>query len=196
MFLIAGLGNPGKKYEKTRHNLGFMVIDELARRNSVSVDKSKFRALIGEFNLGGEKVILMKPQTYMNLSGDALREAVNFYKIDPKNVLVIYDDLDIPIGALRIRTSGSPGTHNGMKSVVAQLGSRDFPRVRIGIGSNKDDNLIDFVIGKPSKSEEGVLADTVSEAALAVECYIKDGIDKAMNRFNSGKVAKSNRSLC
>ena len=190
MFLIAGLGNPGKKYEKTIHNLGFMVIDELARRNSVSVDKSKFRALIGEFNLGGEKVILMKPQTYMNLSGDALREAVNFYKIDLKNVLVIYDDLDIPIGALRIRTSGSPGTHNGMKSVVAQLGSRDFPRVRIGIGSNKDDNLIDFVIGKPSKSEEGVLADTVSEAALAVECYIKDGIDKAMNRFNSGKVAK------
>ena len=190
MFLIAGLGNPGKKYEKTRHNLGFMVIDELARRNSVSVDKSKFRALIGEFNLGGEKVILMKPQTYMNLSGDALREAVNFYKIDLKNVLVIYDDLDIPIGALRIRTSGSPGTHNGMKSVVAQLGSRDFPRVRIGIGSNKDDNLIDFVIGKPSKSEEGGLADTVSEAALAVECYIKDGIDKAMNRFNSGKVAK------
>ena len=190
MFLIAGLGNPGKKYEKTRHNLGFMVIDELARRNSVSVDKSKFRALIGEFNLGGEKVILMKPQTYMNLSGDALREAVNFYKIDLKNVLVIYDDLDIPIGALRIRTSGSPGTHNGMKSVVAQLGSRDFPRGRIGIGSNKDDNLIDFVIGKPSKFEEGVLADTVSEAALAIECYIKDGIDKAMNRFNSGKVAK------
>lgn len=190
MFLIAGLGNPGKKYEKTRHNLGFMVIDELARRNSVSVDKSKFRALIGEFNLGGEKVILMKPQTYMNLSGDALREAVNFYKIDLRNVLVIYDDLDIPIGALRIRTSGSPGTHNGMKSVVAQLGSRDFPRVRIGIGSNKDDNLIDFVIGKPSKFEEGVLADTVSEAALAIECYIKDGIDKAMNRFNSGKVAK------
>ena len=189
MFLIAGLGNPGKKYEKTRHNLGFMVIDELARRNSVSVDKSKFKSLTGEFKLGGEKVILMKPQTYMNLSGEAIREAVNFYKIDLKNLLVIYDDLDIPMGALRIRTSGSSGTHNGMKSVVSQLGSRDFPRVRIGIGSNKDD-LIDFVIGKPSKSEEAVLSDTVSEAAHAVECYIADGIDKAMNRFNSGKVTK------
>lgn len=190
MFLIAGLGNPGKKYEKTRHNLGFMVIDELARRNSVSVDKSKFKSLTGEFKLGGEKVILMKPQTYMNLSGEAIREAVNFYKIDLKNLLVIYDDLDIPMGALRIRTSGSSGTHNGMKSVVSQLGSRDFPRVRIGIGSNKDDNLIDFVIGKPSKSEEAVLSDTVSEAVHAVECYITDGIDKAMNRFNSGKVTK------
>ena len=190
MFLIAGLGNPGKKYEKTRHNLGFMVIDELARRNSVSVDKSKFKSLTGEFKLGGEKVILMKPQTYMNLSGEAIREAVNFYKIDLKNLLVIYDDLDIPMGALRIRTSGSSGTHNGMKSVGSQLGSRDFPRVRIGIGSNEDDNLIDFVIGKPSKSEEAVLSDTVSEAAHAVECYIADGIDKAMNRFNSGKVTK------
>ena len=190
MRIIIGLGNPGKKYEKTRHNLGFMVIDELARRNSVSVDKSKFKSLTGEFKLGGEKVILMKPQTYMNLSGEAIREAVNFYKIDLKNLLVIYDDLDIPMGALRIRTSGSSGTHNGMKSVVSQLGSRDFPRVRIGIGSNKDDNLIDFVIGKPSKSEEAVLSDTVSEAAHAVECYIADGIDKAMNRFNSGKVTK------
>ena len=186
MFLIAGLGNPGKKYEKTRHNMGFMTIDKLAEKHNVSVDKSKFKALVGEFNLGGEKIILMKPQTYMNLSGEAIREAVNFYKLDLKNVLVIYDDLDIPVGALRIRTAGSPGTHNGMRSVVSNLGSQKFPRIRIGIGNDEQRDIIDFVIGKLSKDDEEILNDTIESASLAVECFIAEGIDKAMNKYNSG----------
>lgn len=186
MFLIAGLGNPGKKYEKTRHNMGFMTIDKLAEKHKVSVDKSKFKALVGEFNLVGEKIILMKPQTYMNLSGEAIREAVNFYKLDLKNVLIIYDDLDIPVGALRIRTAGSPGTHNGMRSVVSNLGSQKFPRIRIGIGNDKQRDIIDFVIGKLSKDDEEILNDTIESASLAVECFIAEGIDKAMNKYNSG----------
>lgn len=186
MFLIAGLGNPGKKYEKTRHNMGFMTIDKLAEKHKVSVDKSKFKALVGEFNLVGEKIILMKPQTYMNLSGEAIREAVNFYKLDLKNVLVIYDDLDIPVGALRIRTAGSPGTHNGMRSVVSNLGSQKFPRIRIGIGNDEQRDIIDFVIGKLSKDDEEILNDTIESASLAVECFIAEGIDKAMNKYNSG----------
>ena len=189
--MIVGLGNPGEKYFETRHNVGFMLIDKMCKEQNLKFTTDKiFQAEIASTFFYGEKVYFVKPTTFMNESGKAVHALLSYYGLDIEDLVVIYDDLDIPIGALRIRTSGSSGTHNGMKSVVSQLGSRDFPRVRIGIGSNKDDNLIDFVIGKPSKSEEAVLSDTVSEAAHAVECYIADGIDKAMNRFNSGKVTK------
>lgn len=186
MYLIVGLGNPGKKYENTRHNMGFMVVDRLSEKAGVSVDRLKFRALTGECIIGGQKVMLMKPQTFMNLSGDAVREAASYFKLEPSNIVVIYDDIDIPLGSLRIRKSGSAGTHNGMRSVVSLLGSDKFPRVRVGIGGASGD-LIGHVIGKISKGEKEILDETIGHAADAVECLITDGVDLAMNRFNTKK---------
>ena len=141
MYVIAGLGNPGKKYENTRHNMGFITIDQLAEKHNIKVDKLKFKALVGEGRIAGQKVMLVKPQTYMNLSGESIREVMNFYKLEPENLIVIYDDIDIEAGTLRIRKFGSAGTHNGMKSVVYQLQSDRFPRIRLGIGSQKKGRL-------------------------------------------------------
>lgn len=187
MYVIAGLGNPGKQYEKTRHNMGFLVIDSLAEKCGINVNKLKHRALTGTGRIGGEKVLLVKPQTYMNLSGESLREIVNYYDVDVHNLIVIYDDLDLEIGSLRIRKKGSAGSHNGMKSVIYQLVSDDFPRIRIGIGSVDSRDWKDFVTGRISSEEENELRKTVDKAADAVISIIEEGIDKAMNKFNTGR---------
>lgn len=187
MYVIAGLGNPGKKYENTRHNMGFITVDQLAEKHDIKVDKLKFKALVGEGRIAGQKVLLVKPQTYMNLSGESIREVMHFYKLEPENLIVIYDDIDIELGALRIRKFGSAGTHNGMKSVVYQLQSDRFPRIRIGIGSQKKGDLVDFVIGGFSKEEVPVLEETVTKAVGAIECILESDVDIAMNRFNTKK---------
>lgn len=187
MYIIVGLGNPGRKYENTRHNLGFITIDRLASKHDIKVDKIKFKALVGDGRIAGQKVLLVKPQTYMNLSGESVREVANFYKVDPNEIIVIYDDLDLPLGNLRIRKSGSAGTHNGMKSVVYQLKNDQFPRVRIGIGQNGDKDIIDFVIGGFRKEEVPILEDTVDKAVMAIESMIGETVDIAMNKYNSKK---------
>lgn len=191
-FIIVGLGNPGQKYEKTRHNMGFMAIDVLAERNGIDVKKLKFKALIGDGRIAGNRVFLVKPQTYMNLSGDSVREIVNFYKIPIENLIVLYDDFDIDAGSIRIRKFGSAGTHNGMRSIVKQLGSDRFPRIRIGIGGQDKGDLVDFVIGGMSKKEAAIHQQTVEDAAIACEGILKEGLDRAMNRYNVRKPKESN----
>lgn len=189
MYIIAGLGNPGSKYENTRHNMGFKAIDAMASEFGIDVNRAKFKGLIGEGRIGGEKVILLKPQTYMNLSGQSVREIMNFYKIPEENLIVIYDDFDLPIGSIRVRKSGGPGTHNGMKSVVQELGSRKFPRVRLGIGSS-DGSTIQFVIGKVGKDEQQILNEAAEAAASAAADIIRIGIENAMNIHNTRKSEK------
>lgn len=184
MYIIVGLGNPGTKYENTRHNVGFMVIDELAKNHGIAVTKLKYKALIGDGKINGEKVILVKPQTFMNLSGDSISQIVNFYKCDNDKLLLIYDDLDIGLGSIRIRKHGSAGTHNGMKSVVGKLGFTNFPRIRVGIGDFGKKDIIDFVIGDFTKEEKKIVDDTICEVAKAIECFVESGIDLAMNRYN------------
>lgn len=184
MYIIAGLGNPGEKYKHTRHNMGFRALDKIAESLDVSVTKAKFQSLIGECRIGSEKVILVKPQTYMNLSGEALKEIVNFYKVDTCNVIVIYDDIDIPLGSIRIRKFGGPGTHNGMRSVVSRLETTDFPRIRAGVGGNSG-SLVNHVIGKVSKAEDQILDETAMKAAKAAKDIIEIGIDRAMNLNNT-----------
>lgn len=186
-FIIAGLGNPGRKYENTRHNLGFITVDKIAEDNGISVKKIKFKSLVGEGVIGSDKVILMKPQTFMNNSGEALREIVNFYKIPPENLIVIYDDFDIPIGSIRVRKFGSAGTHNGMRSVIRLLGFDNFPRIRIGIDSTIKNDLIDFVTGGFRKEEVPLLEEAVTNGAAAAETIVTKGIDLAMNRYNTKK---------
>lgn len=189
MYIIAGLGNPGSKYENTRHNMGFKAIDAMASEFGIDVNRAKFKGLIGEGRIGSEKVILLKPQTYMNLSGQSVREIMNFYKIPEENLIVIYDDFDLPIGSIRVRKSGGPGTHNGMKSVVQELGSRKFPRVRVGIGSS-DGSTIQFVIGKVGKNEQQILNEAAEAAASAAADIIRIGIENAMNIHNTRKSEK------
>ncbi len=184
MYLIAGLGNPGKEYENTRHNMGFRAIDALASETGIEVKRSKFKGLYGKGTIAGEKVILLKPQTYMNLSGQSVREAAMYFNIPRENLIVIYDDIDIPIRSIRIRKSGGPGTHNGMKSVVKELGIKDFPRIRIGVGSNEGDDIIKHVIGKVSAKEQELLDEAAKAAAAAAEDIIRLGIDNAMNKHN------------
>lgn len=186
-FIIAGLGNPGRKYENTRHNLGFITVDKIAEDNGISVKKIKFKSLVGEGVIGSDKVILMKPQTFMNNSGEALREIVNFYKIPPENLIVIYDDFDIPIGSIRVRKFGSAGTHNGMRSVIRLLGFDNFPRIRIGIDSTIKNDLIDFVTCGFRKEEVPLLEEAVTNGAAAAETIVTKGIDLAMNRYNTKK---------
>lgn len=189
MYIIAGLGNPGSKYENTRHNMGFKAIDAMASEFGIDVNRAKFKGLIGEGRIGSEKVILLKPQTYMNLSGQSVREIMNFYKIPEENLIVIYDDFDLPIGSIRVRKSGGPGTHNGMKSVVQELGSRKFPRVRVGIGSS-DGSTVQFVIGKVGKDEQQILNEAAEAAASAAADIIRIGIENAMNIHNTRKSEK------
>ena len=184
MYVIAGLGNPGRKYENTRHNMGFLAVDRLAEKHGIKVGKIRPKALIGDGNISGQRVLLVKPQTYMNLSGESLREVMDYYNVDIGNLIVIYDDLDLETGALRIRKKGSAGSHNGMKSVVGQLQSQDFPRIRIGIGKSGGLDWKDFVTGKVGKQERDVLAEAIARAADAAECIIDRGIDRAMNEYN------------
>ncbi len=182
-FVIVGLGNPGAEYEKTRHNMGFRAIDALASDENIEVRRAKFHALIGQGRIAGHKVILVKPQTYMNRSGIAVRETAMYYNVPSCNVIVIYDDIDLPLTAVRIRKSGGAGTHNGMKSVVEQLGVKDFPRIRIGVGSqDSGEDLVDRVIGKVPKSEQELK--TAEAAAKAAADIVRSGIEIAMNRHN------------
>ena len=187
MIVIAGLGNPGKKYENTRHNMGFLTIDRIAEKNDIKVNKIKHSALVGDGFISGHKVLLVKPQTYMNLSGESLREVMNYYNVDIEDLIVIYDDFDIETGSLRIRKKGSAGSHNGMKSVIYQLKDDGFPRVRVGIGKSGSLDWKDFVLGKVGGAESDAISQAISNAADAVECMISEGIDIAMNKYNKKK---------
>lgn len=187
MYLIVGLGNPGREYEMTRHNIGFAVIDYIADKHDIKVNKLKFKALYGEGNIAGEKVFAVKPQTYMNLSGESVREFCAFYKIPPENVLVIFDDISLEPGKIRLRKKGSAGGHNGIKSIIYQLQTDNFPRIKVGVGSppHKDFDLADYVLGRFTKEEIPVLEDAIIRSSEATEAAIKSGMDFAMNRYNS-----------
>ena len=185
-WLIVGLGNPGQKYEHTRHNMGFLTVDLLAEKAGVKLDKVKFKAAYNILNFAGCKCLVMKPQTYMNLSGEAVREAAQFYKIPADRVLVIYDDISLPVGKLRVRPNGSAGGHNGIKNIIAHLGTQEFPRVKIGVGApaGGGDEMVNFVLGAPSQAERKILAESFERAIGAAECIIQKGCQQAMNGFN------------
>ncbi len=185
-WLVVGLGNPGDKYENTRHNVGFLTIDQIAEGQHVPVQKLKYRALTNTVELGGAKVLLMKPVTYMNLSGEAVGEAARFYKIPPDHVLVISDDVSLPLGKLRIRKGGSAGGHNGLKNIIQHLGTDQFPRVKIGVGEkpHPDYDMADWVLSKFAGEDLKAITAAIEKAAQAVECLIAHGPDKAMNQFN------------
>ena len=186
-FLIVGLGNPGKKYETTRHNAGFMCIDTLSREENTDVKKLKFHALISECYIDSHKVIVMKPQTMMNNSGLAIKECAQFYKIAPENVIVIYDDISLEPGKLRIRRKGSAGGHNGIKSIIAHLGTESFPRVKIGVGAkpHPDYDLIDWVLGSFPKEDLKLVNEACEKAYNAIKIIMTGDIDAAMSKFNS-----------
>lgn len=183
MYMIVGLGNPGKEYDSTRHNIGFDLIDYIVRDKNLK-PKKKFNSIYYELNTEGKKVILLKPQTYMNLSGNAVREAKNFYKIKDENLLVVYDDVDIEKASIRIRKKGSAGTHNGMKDIIFKTNTADFPRLRIGIGSPNRIPLKSFVLTRYKKSELSMMEDAIIRASEAVFEYIKNGVEIAMNKYN------------
>ena len=189
MFIIAGLGNPTLQYEGTRHNVGFDVIDMLADRYNISVDGRKGRALVGKGIIEGQKVLLVKPQTYMNLSGESLRELVNYYKIDEEHeLLVIYDDISLDVGQLRIRKKGSAGGHNGIKNIIAHLGTQEFPRIKVGVGDKpKGMDLADYVLGHFSKEDQAKMDEAFKDAANAAEMILDKGMDAAMNHYNMKK---------
>lgn len=185
MYLIVGLGNPEEEYTRTRHNMGFDTINRISEKSNIKVNKSKFNSLYGTGTIDGKKVILLKPQTYMNLSGNAVRDFMNFYKILPENIIIIYDDLDIEPGIIKIRKKGGAGTHNGMKSVVHEIQTENFPRIRIGIGNPKYKNdLLNFILTRIPDDEYEVLQQAQENAAKAVEEIMKNGIDSAMNKYN------------
>ena len=185
-WLVVGLGNPGAKYENTRHNVGFMTADTLAGRNGEPIRRVKYHALTSEAVIGGQSVLLMKPTTFMNLSGQAVSEAARFYKIPADHVLVISDDVDLPLGKLRIRKSGSAGGHNGLKNIIQLLGTDQFPRLKIGVGGkpHPDYNMADWVLGQFQGEDKKTIDAAVARAADAVECLLADGIDRAMNQYN------------
>ena len=185
-WLVVGLGNPGGKYENTRHNVGFLVADELGERGRFPIQRLKFKALTAAAAIGGQGVLVMKPVTYMNLSGEAVGEAARFYKLPPGHVLVISDDVDLPLGKLRLRMGGSAGGHNGLKSIIQHLGSDQFPRLKVGVGGkpHPDYDMADWVLGKLQGEDKKVMDQAVKRAADAVECFLRDGPQKAMNQFN------------
>ena len=191
MYIIAGLGNPGTKYKGTRHNVGFEVIKALSKEYLPGHARKKFEARILNGRIKGEEVLLMRPQTFMNNSGIAIRQAADFYKVPADHILVIYDDVALPLGTLRLRKSGSAGGHNGVKSIIAHLGSQDFPRIRIGVGAAKNKELIDYVLGDFSKADKPVIQEAIQRAAEAVVCMLSEGMDTAMNRFNGPAVKET-----
>lgn len=194
MYLIAGLGNPGKQYEATRHNMGFDVIDKLVEEFNVPQAGVKFNAMYGKGRIGGETVILMKPLSYMNLSGGPIRDMANYFKIDPETeLIVIYDDIDTEPGQLRVRKKGSAGGHNGIKSIIQQLGTQNFMRVRVGVGAKpKDWDLADYVLGRFDRDDRQLVEDAQDRACEAVEMILADSVDAAMNKFNVSKKKAEN----
>lgn len=188
MKVIIGLGNPGKKYEDTRHNAGFMAIDKISEKWSIPVQQNKFRALVGEGRLEGEKVLLVKPQTYMNLSGESIAEILKFYKLSPDDLVVIYDDLDLPTGHLRLREKGSAGGHNGIKSMIQHTGTQEFKRIKVGIGRPEPGRSVsDYVLQAFPASERALIDEAVSLAAEAAAMWTTEPFLKVMNHFNSLK---------
>ena len=185
-WLVVGLGNIGEKYDNTRHNVGFEVADELAERGRVPIQKLKYRALTNTLEIGGEKVLLMKPVSYMNLSGEAVGEAARFFKVPADHVLVISDDVSLPVGKLRVRRGGSAGGHNGLKNIIQHLGSDQFPRIKVGVGEkpHPDYDMADWVLGKFQGEDRKTMDVAVKRAADAVECFLREGPDKTMSRFN------------
>lgn len=185
LFAIVGLGNPGSRYENTRHNVGFDTVELISRRHNIKITKLKHKALYGDGDIGAQRVILAKPQTFMNLSGESVREIVEWYKIPAKNIIIIYDDIDLPIGKLRLRPKGSAGTHNGMKSVIYQIKSDEFPRVRIGVDRPPEGwDLANYVLSRFSSDDKKKVEEAIENAADAVETIIKFGINSAMNKYN------------
>ena len=184
--IVAGLGNPGAEYAKTRHNAGFMAIDYVANSCGVKIDRLKFQALVAEANLGGVRVLLMKPQTFMNSSGEAIGAAASFYKIPPENIIVLHDEISFDPGIIRIRRKGSAGGHNGLKSVIAHLSSEDFPRIKIGVGKKPtpDYDLVDWVLGKFSEQDMSALTARFDDIKCAAEDIICGNIDAAMNKYS------------
>lgn len=193
MYIIAGLGNPGKQYEGTRHNIGWQVIDALAEKHGIRVLENKFRGLIGKGIINGEKVILVKPLTYMNLSGECIGELVNYFKIDETcELVVIADDISLDVGFIRMRKKGSAGGHNGLKNIIAHLGHENFIRMKMGVGDKPAGyDLADYVLGHFNKEENEILAESKKNAVLAIETILSDGIDKAMNLYNTKKEKKA-----
>ena len=185
-WLIVFLGNPGPRYEMTRHNAGFMAADAMAKEKNVNINKARFKALTATCDIGGESVLLMKPQTFMNLSGDAVAQAAKFYKIPPERVIVVSDEISLPIGKLRIRTKGSAGGHNGLKDIIAKLGTDAFPRIRIGVGAppHPDYDMADWVLSSFKNQDAADMLAAAERAAQAAQCYITQGAERAMNRFN------------
>lgn len=186
-WLIVFLGNPGMRYEGTRHNAGFMAADALAKRRGIAINKLRFKALTAQCAVAGESVLLMKPQTYMNLSGEAVAAAARFYRIPPEHIIVVSDEMALPVGALRIRKKGSAGGHNGLKSIIALLGTEDFPRIRLGVGAppHPDYDVKDWVLSSFKNQDAEDMAVAAARAGEAAECYIAEGADRAMNKFNT-----------
>lgn len=192
MKIIAGLGNPGSEYAKTRHNVGFMFVDALAGKLGVTEWKDKFEAKIGETRIGSEKVLLVKPQTYMNESGRSLGPLMSFYKLEPEDLIVVHDDMDIPAGTIRIRKKGSAGGHNGIKSILAHVGDEHFPRVRIGIGRPLPGwTVVNHVLAPFPEEDAKQVAEAIEYLIPAVECIVKEDVDKAMNQYNPKKAKKA-----
>ncbi len=189
MYIIAGLGNPTFQYARTRHNIGFETIDELADKFRINMNTNKHKAVCGKGMIGGEKVLLLQPQTYMNNSGESIRDAVDFYKIDPKSeLIVVYDDISLAVGQLRLRAKGSAGGHNGIKSIIAHLGTEEFCRIKIGVGDKPAGwDLADYVLGRFDDLDRKLADEGIERAAEAVECMILEGIQAAMNQYNSLK---------
>ncbi len=185
-YLVVGLGNPGSQYEATRHNVGFRAVDALAKEAGVKIDRAKFQALTAQVTVGGVRVLLMKPQTYMNLSGVAVKQAADFYKVPPERVLVLFDDIDLDVGRLRIRRNGSAGGHNGIKSIISSLGSQEFPRIKIGVGAkpHPDYDLADWVLSRFTLAEQKLLDPAIEHAAEAVSVIFTQGIERASSQFN------------
>ena len=188
MYLIVGLGNPGKEYAGTRHNIGFAAVDCIAEKYNIELNREKFKGVFGEGFINNKKVILLKPTTYMNLSGESIREVVNFYKISNEEIIVIYDDISLEVGRLRIREKGSHGGHNGIKSIIANLSSDVFPRVKIGVGGPKGD-LVSHVLGKFSNSEIEILRESIMATSEAVTTILSKDTKEAMNKFNGFKAS-------
>lgn len=188
MFLVVGLGNPGKEYDNTRHNIGFEVIDYLSTKYNIEINRRKFKGVCGEGFIGNTKVILLKPETFMNSSGESIREVINFYKMSNEEIIVIYDDISLDVGKLRIREKGSAGGHNGIKSIIQNLSSEVFPRIKLGVGQPKN-NLISHVLGKISKEENEILKEVIEASSKAVEIIIKESTKDAMNKLNGFKAS-------